>query len=205
MPGIGFRLILNWPAKSSFGGAFQREDSVCHSEMPGVRALQVDDAPQRVGACAPRYTATTVWGGDSFQSDGFHQTRKCCLVPPSLERRQGKKIQPGINNWDVGLSKLFQFTERVGFQFRAETFNTFNHTQYGVDPTTAAAGAPGQSAVSDNISNANFGQMTSAVREESCSWEGRSSSRHLPTQRTASFRWVAVSIRRQFLGVHSET
>ena len=53
MPGIGFRLILNWPAKPSFGGAFQREDSVCHSEMPGVRALQVDDAPQRVGACAP--------------------------------------------------------------------------------------------------------------------------------------------------------
>jgi hypothetical protein len=70
--------------------------------------------------------------------------------------------QPGINNWDVGLGKLFQFTERVGFQFRAETFNTFNHTQYGVDPTTAASGGPGQSAVSDNISNANFGQMTSA-------------------------------------------
>jgi len=70
--------------------------------------------------------------------------------------------QPGINNWDVGLGKMFQFTERVGFQFRVETFNTFNHTQYGVDPVTAAAGGPGQSAVSDNISSANFGQVTSA-------------------------------------------
>jgi hypothetical protein len=70
--------------------------------------------------------------------------------------------QPGINDWDIGMSKTFQFTERVGFQFRVETFNTFNHTQYGLDPIAAAAGGPGQSAVSNNISNANFGQVTSA-------------------------------------------
>lgn len=70
--------------------------------------------------------------------------------------------QPGINNWDIGLAKVFQFTERVSFQFRVETFNTFNHTQYGIDPTAAASGGPGQSAVSDNISNANFGEVTSA-------------------------------------------
>jgi hypothetical protein len=70
--------------------------------------------------------------------------------------------QPGINNWDVGLGKMFQFTERVGFQFRLETFNTFNHTQYGVDPTAAAAGGPGQSSVSNTIGNANFGQVTQA-------------------------------------------
>ena len=42
--------------------------------------------------------------------------------------------QPGINNWDIGLGKMFQFTEKIGFQFRLETFNTFNHTQYGVIP-----------------------------------------------------------------------
>ncbi len=70
--------------------------------------------------------------------------------------------QPGINNWDIGLGKMFQFTEKIGFQFRLETFNTFNHTQYGVDPTAAAAGGPGQSSVSNNISNANFGQVTQA-------------------------------------------
>jgi Carboxypeptidase regulatory-like domain len=70
--------------------------------------------------------------------------------------------QPGINNWDIGLDKTFLLTERASFQFRLETFNTFNHTQYGIDPTTAAAGGPGQSAVSDNISNANFGEVTSA-------------------------------------------
>jgi hypothetical protein len=76
--------------------------------------------------------------------------------------------QPGINNWDVGLGKTFQFTERVGFQFRVETFNTFNHTQYGIDPTAGAAGGPGQSAVDGNLAdlgpgtNNNFGKVLSA-------------------------------------------
>jgi hypothetical protein len=76
--------------------------------------------------------------------------------------RRNTLTQPGINNWDVGMGKTFQFSERVGFQFRVETFNTFNHTQYGLDPTAAASGGPGQSAVSNNITNANFGQVTSA-------------------------------------------
>jgi hypothetical protein len=70
-PGIGFQLVLNWPAKPSFGGAFQREDTVCHSEMQRVRRLQVDDAPQPVGACAPRCTATTVWGGTASRATAF--------------------------------------------------------------------------------------------------------------------------------------
>jgi hypothetical protein len=69
--------------------------------------------------------------------------------------------QPGINNWDMNLAKTFQFTERVGFQLRLETFNTFNHTQYGVDPTQPNI-ANGSSAVSANITAPNFGQVTAA-------------------------------------------
>jgi hypothetical protein len=60
------------------------------------------------------------------------------------------------------MGKTFQFTERVGFQFRVETFNTFNHTQYGIDPTAAAAGGPGQSAVDNNIADPQFGRVVSA-------------------------------------------
>ncbi len=44
---------------------------------------------------------------------------------------------PGINNWDVGMGKTFQFTEKIGLQTRIETFNTFNHAQYGFDPATS--------------------------------------------------------------------
>jgi hypothetical protein len=79
--------------------------------------------------------------------------------------RRNSLTQPGINNWDIGLDKTFQFTERVGFQFRVETFNTFNHTQYGIDPTVAASGGPGQSAVDSNLADigiGQFGKVTSA-------------------------------------------
>jgi hypothetical protein len=56
---------------------------------------------------------------------------------------------PGINNWDTGLFKNFALTERVSFQFRFESFNAFNHTQWGV---------PGR-----NVANATtFGIITSA-------------------------------------------
>jgi hypothetical protein len=43
---------------------------------------------------------------------------------------------PGINNWNTSIFKNFTVKERMRFQFRAEAYNTFNHTQYsGVDTT----------------------------------------------------------------------
>jgi hypothetical protein len=59
---------------------------------------------------------------------------------------------PGINNWDMALLKEFAVNERVRFEFRAEFFNAFNHTQFvatsgfGTPSTgTCVASAPGQS------------------------------------------------------------
>jgi hypothetical protein len=37
---------------------------------------------------------------------------------------------PGRLNFDFGLSKRFAFTERTGLDFKWETFNLFNHTQF---------------------------------------------------------------------------
>jgi hypothetical protein len=39
--------------------------------------------------------------------------------------------QPGLNNWDASLFKNFRLIERINAQFRWETFNSFNHTQFG--------------------------------------------------------------------------
>ena len=36
----------------------------------------------------------------------------------------------GVNNWDVSIFKNFPFKERFSFQYRAEMFNFFNHTQW---------------------------------------------------------------------------
>ena len=55
---------------------------------------------------------------------------------------------PGVNNLDLALFKNFSVTGGVRLQFRLESFNALNHTQF--------------SDVSTNISSANFGVVTSA-------------------------------------------
>ena len=76
--------------------------------------------------------------------------------------------EPGINNWDMGVGKNFGFGDWGNFQLRLETFNTFNHTQWGVDPTQAATAGPGTGSVDRNVNdqapsaNTNFGRIISA-------------------------------------------
>jgi len=60
---------------------------------------------------------------------------------------------PGINNWDTGLFKSFRFTEQLSLQFRLESFNAWNHTQWG---------GPGNVAPVRNIADVRFGQVLSA-------------------------------------------
>jgi len=56
-------------------------------------------------------------------------------------------VGPGRNNWNMALFKRFQFSESGAFEFRLETFNTFNHTAFN----NPSAG----------VTNSNFGQITS--------------------------------------------
>jgi len=37
---------------------------------------------------------------------------------------------PGINNWDLGISKRTKITEKTTLEFRAEFFNAWNHAQF---------------------------------------------------------------------------
>jgi hypothetical protein len=55
---------------------------------------------------------------------------------------------PGRDNWNLSLFKTFTFSERRGFEFRLETFNTWNHTQFNN--------------VDAGVGDSRFGQFTSA-------------------------------------------
>lgn len=65
-------------------------------------------------------------------------------------------IGPGRNNWDMSLFKDFKFGERAGLQFRFETFNSFNHTQWKY-ANTGCAGTVAPGAVCGTTGR--FGQV----------------------------------------------
>ena len=68
---------------------------------------------------------------------------------------------PGRDNWNLALFKQFVISETRGsrVEFRAESFNTWNHTQFG----GAGQGGPGSGqGISTAFGASNFGAVTSA-------------------------------------------
>ncbi len=61
---------------------------------------------------------------------------------------------PSRLNFDFGLSKRFTFTERTGLDFKWETFNLFNHTQFGTCASGGGCSSPINTAFS--VGSANF-------------------------------------------------
>jgi carboxypeptidase family protein len=56
---------------------------------------------------------------------------------------------PNRLNFDMALFKHFVINERMGFEFRAEAFNVFNHTQWGnIGGDSGSAGGTGENAFS---------------------------------------------------------
>jgi hypothetical protein len=59
---------------------------------------------------------------------------------------------PGMLNFDLALLKNFKISESKAVQFRLETFNTFNHTQFF-----------GPTAVNGDVDSNLFGQVVNAA------------------------------------------
>jgi hypothetical protein len=55
---------------------------------------------------------------------------------------------PGLNIWNMGVFKTTKLTERFSLQFRAETFNTFNHRNFSI-------GLPTNNGALDSATNTN--------------------------------------------------
>jgi hypothetical protein len=76
-----------------------------------------------------------------------HFDTNCFVEPPPNaitgiavhrgDERRNNLVGPGTSNWDMGVNKDFPlFGEGRLVQFRAESFNTFNHTQWSGINTT---------------------------------------------------------------------
>lgn len=64
-------------------------------------------------------------------------------------------IGPGYRQWDVALLKNFRFTESKALQFRAESFNVWNHPSFTGINTTVRFGTDGKP-------SQNYGAVTSS-------------------------------------------
>jgi hypothetical protein len=60
---------------------------------------------------------------------------------------------PGRDEWNIALHKVFKFSEHSAFEFRAESFNTFNHPQWEAD---GANGGYGNSCGYSKIPNTTY-------------------------------------------------
>jgi hypothetical protein len=105
----------------------------------------------------PHYTKGTttvgkVTGYQYVSSDGFSKPTPGWLGGPNLGfGNMGKDavVGPGRTNFNTALYKAFALGETSHFEFRADSFNTFNHTQFnGLSDT--------------NPQNADFGFVNSA-------------------------------------------
>jgi hypothetical protein len=61
---------------------------------------------------------------------------------------------PGFHAWDMGISKIFNITERYKVQFRSEFFNIFNQVNFLDDEGTVNNFS--------TVSNGNFGRLRTA-------------------------------------------
>lgn len=79
-----------------------------------------------------------------------------CFVNPPLYTfgNAGRNILigPGMETWDFGLDKNFPIIERLGMQFRVETFNLLNHPNFGLPDHSI--GDPADGTITSQITNA---------------------------------------------------
>jgi hypothetical protein len=79
--------------------------------------------------------------------------------------RRNNLHNPGINNWDMGLGKAFRlFGEGRELQFRAESFNTFNHAQWSNINNGDCGNGPNTCVLDDRAANpaSQFGFISGA-------------------------------------------
>jgi hypothetical protein len=134
--------------KKAFGGWELSGITTIQSGLPLNIGIQGDRAGTGTGGQRPNVV------GDPYQ-DGGQRTRwfnTQAFALPALgtfgDLGRNAIEGPGTNNWDVSLQKVFQFTESMNLEFRAEFYNMPHHFSYfGVATTVGAA---------------NFGQVTSA-------------------------------------------
>ena len=114
--------------------------TITAADLGGLNDTQGTNRADLVGDPSVDERTVTRW----FNTAAFKQPPQGALGNLGRNTERG----PGINNLDLAVFKNFEFGRGVRLQFRLESFNALNHTQF--------------SGVSTGIASTNFGVVTSA-------------------------------------------
>ncbi len=139
------------------------EDALGGWELTSILTLQ-SGAPFSVSLSSPTANTGTFTRPDRICNGNFPASKRSihewfdtsCFVNPALYTfgNTGRNILigPGMETWDFGLNKDFHITDRIGMQFRIETFNLLNHANF--DLPAHSIGSPSAGTVTGVITNA---------------------------------------------------
>ncbi len=131
--------VYNGPDADGIGGSFDRP-LFNPSGRPGVRA-QVSTTSS-TGYINPEDGNAPISMMDAMYIGIRAHTGNDPLPTGNLGRHTLRV--PGLNNWNMNLSKNVRATERVGMEFRTEFYNIWNHPQFGtgsVSPFSPGGGS----------------------------------------------------------------
>ena len=119
------------------------------------------------GSVAPRASIKPGCNVHSGLTAQFQRLNMTCFFQPAPgvygNTSRNFLRQPGINNFDMGLSKSVTIFEQVKFALRVDTFNTFNHHQYAINVGgLATGGSGGGSAIDNGLGDSLKGLITSS-------------------------------------------
>jgi hypothetical protein len=115
----------------------------------GSTSISNGNRPNVAGSISYPKTAAAWFTTSPFSAPGC-ATGPDCWGNLGFDALRG----PGRDNWNLALLKNFAFTERFKLQFRAESFNIWNHTQFKGDANNGGIGL--------DLGASNFGQVTNA-------------------------------------------
>jgi hypothetical protein len=136
----GFPIQMN----QSSGDASLTDSS--STDMPNLVGPVVKVDPRRVNTQCPTYDGTPGSGTGCYFLPSAFAVNTTLGTFGTANRRFFHG--PGMNNFDVGVSKRIPLTEAMALEFRGEFFNVFNHAQF-LNP-------------SGDIDSSNFGEVTNA-------------------------------------------
>ena len=147
--GVGGTLISGWGLDGA--STFQDGFPLGMTATPNLTGFNSGLRPNIVSGCDPNIS-----GSAQSRLNQFFNTA-CFTVPGAFTYGTASRTDPhlrgpGINNFDIALSKKTRINERFNLEFRTEFFNAFNRVQFG---------KPNQ--VDTTASNSTFGVVSTQV------------------------------------------